>query len=255
MDIIAFANQKGGVGKSTSCINIASILGELGYKVLVIDLDPQANCTTGLGVKWKDLEGKTTVYNCIVNELDISEAMRKTEFKNVYIVPSDITLANAEIEISSKIGRESLLLESINKSKLDNQFDFILIDLPPTLGLLAVNGLTATRHIIIPINSGVFAVSGIKQLLSIIDMVKKKLNSKLDIMGILFTMVNKTNFSKELYSNLEQIFKAKIFKTSIHLTVKIQESQGEFKPINYYAKNHKSNLEYTEVTKEILERI
>lgn len=255
MRTIAFTNQKGGVGKSTSCINMASILGNMGRKVLIIDLDPQANSTTGLGVKLNELEGKTTVYECITDEVPISKVMIKTGFENVYIVPSYITLANAEIEIASMMGRESLLKESIKNSELEGKFDFILLDLPPTLGLLSVNGLTASTDVFIPIDAGIFAISGINQLLSIINMIKRKLNPNLNICGVLFTKVVKTNFSKELYLNLKNIFKDKIFKTIIHQSVKIPEAQSYNQPINYYNKSCKSNLEYIEATKELLSRI
>jgi len=255
MRTIAFTNQKGGVGKSTSCINMASILGNMEKKVLVIDLDPQANSTTGLGIELNKLEGKTTVYECITDEVPISEVMIKTEFKNVYIVPSYINLANAEIEIASMIGRETLLRESIKNSNIDGEFDFVLLDLPPTLGLLSVNGLTASTDVFVPIDAGIFAISGIKQLLSIINMIKRKLNPNLNICGVLFTKVVKTNLSKELYSNLENIFKDKIFKTIIHQSVKIPEAQSYNKPINYYNKTCKSTLEYIEATKELLNRI
>lgn len=255
MKTIVFTNQKGGVGKSTSCINMGSILGEMGYNILTIDLDPQANTTAALGIEIDKLEGKTTIYDCITTDIPIKDAIIKTDFKNVYIVPSYITLANAEIEIAALLGRESLLKESIKSSNLESKFDFILIDLPPTLGLLSVNGLTAADEVFIPIDAGVFAVSGIKQLISIINMIKRKLNPTLNLCGVLFTKVNRTNFSKELYTNLENIFKDKVFKTVIHQSVKISEAQGLNKPINYYDSNCKSANEYVKATQELLKRI
>lgn len=254
-NIIAFANQKGGVGKSTSCINIAGILGELGYKVLVIDLDPQGNTTIGLGMNWQELEGKITVYDCIVNELPISEAMIATEYKNIYIIPSYINLANAELEISAKMGREKILSESISASKLDDEFDFILIDLSPTFGLLPINGLTAAKNVIIPVDSGVFAISGIKQLIDTINMVKKKLNPSLNIAGVLLTQANKTNLCKEIQTSLKEIFKDKMFNSTISQSVKVREAQAESKPINYYDKNSKSSNEYVNLTQELLGRM
>jgi chromosome partitioning protein len=256
MKKIAFTNQKGGVAKSSSCINMAAVLGDMGHRVLVIDIDPQANASLGLGIEWESLEGKTTIYDCITKEIPIKEAIVDTEFKNVYIVPSYITLANAEIEISSLMGRENLLNESIINSNLENDFDYILLDLPPTLGLLSVNALAASDELIIPIDAGVFALAGIKQLLGIISMVKKKLKPNLNICGVLFTKVNsRTKLSKELYSELEGVFKSKLFRTVIHQSVKVAEAQGECKPILYFDRNSKPSQEYIEATKELVEKL
>ena len=252
---IAFTNQKGGVAKSTSCINIASILGEQGKKVLVIDLDPQANATMGLGIEWNDLEGRTTVYDCLVSEEPITAAVMSTKFENVSVIPSYITLANAEIEISSKVGRETLLKDSIDLACVEEIFDYVLFDLPPTLGLLTINGLVAATEIIIPIDTGIFAMSGIQQLINIINLVKRKLNSKLKVLGVLMTKVDsRTNLSKELYSDLKEIFDNRLFNTVIHQNVRIAEAQKEMTPINYFDSKCKGTEEYRAVTDEILTR-
>ena len=256
MKKIAFTNQKGGVAKSTSCINMAAVLGDMGYRVLVIDIDPQANASLGLGIEWEGLEGKTTIHDCITKEIPIRNAIVSTEFTNVFVVPSYITLANAEIEISSMMGRENLLSDSITNSKLENDFDYILLDLPPTLGLLSMNALAASDELIIPIDAGVFALAGIKQLLGIINMVKKKLKPNLNICGVLFTKVNsRTKLSKELYANLEEVFKDKLFRTVIHQSVRVAEAQGECMPILYFDRTSKPSQEYIEATKELIEKI
>jgi len=254
MKTIAFTNQKGGVAKSTSCINIAAILGERGYKTLIIDLDPQANATIGVGIDWDELEGNITVYDCISKEIPIHEAIMKTKYKNISIVPAFITLANAEIEISAKMGRETLLKESLNSSVLD--FDFIFLDLPPTLGLLTVNGLVASSDIIIPVDTGIFAMSGIQQLISIISLIKKKFNSNLNILGVLMTKVDsRTNLSKDIYNSLENLFQSKLFKNVIHQNVKIAEAQEKQMPINYYDKKSSGYLDYNIIVSSILEKI
>lgn len=252
---IAFTNQKGGVGKSTSCINIAAILGVMGKKVLVIDLDPQANTTMGFGIDLESLQDKTTVYECITGEVPGDKAIINTKFDNVSIIPSFITLANAEIEISSKMGRETLLKDCIEDAKLDEMFDYILFDLPPTLGLLTINGLVAADEIVIPVDAGVFAMSGIEQLVNIISLIKKKFNPKLDILGVLMTKVDsRTKMSKDLFNDLRELFGAKLFDTVIHQNVKIAEAQKEQSPINYFDRNSKGTIEYGQVTEEIVRR-
>nr|WP_048042497.1 AAA family ATPase [Methanosarcina mazei] len=249
MRIIALTNQKGGVAKSTSTINIGAILGQMGKKVLVVDLDPQGNSTTGLGVNAEELE--YTVYECLTDELPIEKAIHKTKFKNVDIIAAFITLANAELEIAAMMGREALLKESIENSNLD--YDFMILDLPPSLGLLTVNGLVAADEIIIPIDCGMFALAGIEQLISTIKLIKKKLNSKLEISGVLLTKVDdRTNIAKEMRNDLSKLFGDKFFNTVIHQNIKIAEAQKEQKPISYFDGSCRGSIEYVDVCKELL---
>lgn len=251
---IAFANQKGGVGKSTSCINIAAILGNMNYKVLVIDLDPQGNCTQGFGFNENELQEKNTVYDVLINEISIEDSILNTKYKNVDLVPAYIVLANAELELASVMSRETILQNALIDSPMD--YDYILFDLPPNLGLLTLNGLAASSEVVIPIDVGVFAISGINQLVKIINMVKRKINQDLDITGILLTKVDgRTNLSKEMQANLAEIFGDKLFKNVIHSNIKIAEAQREQIPICYYDKNSKGAIEYAHIAKEIVNRI
>lgn len=251
MRTIVYSNQKGGVGKSTSCINFAAILGSEGYKVLVIDMDPQGNTTSGLGIE--EYKGMKTIYECLVDELPLNQAILQTPFKNVDLVPATITLANAEIEIAAVIGRESLLKESIHNHKLD--YDFILIDLPPNLGLLTINGLVAAKEIIIPIDVSIFAMSGVSQLLKVIKTVKKKLNPEIEILGALLTKVDgRTNLSKEIHADLQEYFGEKMFKSVIHQSVRIAEAQKDQKPITYFDPRCRGAEEYIQAVREVLKR-
>lgn len=251
---IAFANQKGGVGKSTSCINIAAILGSMDYRVLVIDLDPQGNCTQGFGFNENELQEKSTVYDVLINELPIKDSILNTKYKNIDLVPAYIVLANAELELASVMSRETILQNALIGSAMD--YDYILFDLPPNLGLLTLNGLAAASEVIIPIDIGVFAISGINQLVKIINMVKRKINQDLDIKGILLTKVDgRTNLSKEIRLSLSEIFGDKLFKNVIHSNIKIAEAQREQIPICYYDKNSKGAIEYELITKEIVNRV
>lgn len=248
MRIISFTNQKGGVAKSTSTINISAILGRMGRSVLVIDLDPQANTTAGLGINAENL--RSTIYDCLTAGIPIKRAILKTGFKNVDVVPSDITLANAELEIASVIGRESILKDSIRASDLG--YDYILIDFPPSLGLLTINGLTATREVIIPIDAGLFSLIGIKLLTKKIAEVKAKLNPSIESIKVLLTRVDgRTNFSKVVKEEVEDLFGDNFFNTLIHQNVKVAEAQSARKPISYFDNNCRAAKEYTELAKEI----
>lgn len=251
---IAFTNQKGGVGKSTSCINIGAVLGNMGFKVLVIDLDPQGNCTQGFSFNENELQEKNTIYDVLINEVPMKDSILNTKYKNVDLVPAYIVLANAELELASAMSREAILQNALIDSNID--YDYILFDLPPNLGLLTLNGLVSASEVIIPIDIGIFAISGINQLVKIINMVKRKINQDLDITGILLTKVDgRTNLSKEMQANLTKIFGDKLFKNVIHNNVKIAEAQREQTPICYYDKNSKGAIEYELITKEIIHRI
>lgn len=245
--IIAITNQKGGVGKTTTAINLGACLAELGKRILIIDDDPQGNTTQGLGVENID----KTLYECLTEELPVTDIIHSTGIKNLDIVPANIKLANAELELSSTLGRESLLKEALTNSNLN--YDYILIDCNPSLGILTVNALTAAEGIIIPLEPGIFALEGIGQLVKVIQLIKKKLNPALNIIGVLLTRVNsRTSIARDFEEQLQSIFKDKVFKTIIHNNVRIAEAQAERKPINLYDKNAKGAIEYIALAKELL---
>ena len=248
MRIISFTNQKGGVAKSTSTINIGAILGQMGRSVLIVDIDPQANTTAGLAVDGEKLP--STIYECLTAGASLREAVLKTQFKNVDIVPSNIKLANAELEIASVTCRESILKDLIKGSNPD--YDYILIDYPPSLGLLTINGLAATGEVIIPIDAGLFSLVGISLLTKKIYEVKAKINPSIKNVKVLLTRVDsRTNFSKIIKKSIEDIFGDNFFTTVIHQNVRISEAQSARKPVSYFDKSCRGTIEYTKIAKEI----
>jgi len=248
MRIISFTNQKGGVAKSTSTINIGAILGQMGRSVLIVDIDPQANTTAGLAVDGEKLP--RTIYECLTAGASLREAVLKTQFKNVDIVPSNIKLANAELEIASVTCRESILKDLIKGSNPD--YDYMLIDYPPSLGLLTINGLAATGEVIIPIDAGLFSLVGISLLTKKIYEVKAKINPSIKNVKVLLTRVDsRTNFSKIIKKSIEDIFGDNFFTTVIHQNVRISEAQSARKPVSYFDRNCRGTIEYTKLAKEI----
>ena len=249
MNTISIVNQKGGTGKTTTAINLGASLVNLGKKVLLIDADPQANLTTGVGLIDKD----KTIYDCLINDIPIKECIYKTGIENLYIIPSSIQLANAEIELSSVLGRESVLKDAVCSASLD--YDYILIDCNPSLGLLTVNALTVCDNVLIPLEPSIFSFQGVDNLIKIINLIRKKLNSKINIFGVLLTRVDsRTNISKDFESQLKEIFKNKVFDTLIHQNVKIVEAQVERKNIIEYDKQSKGAKEYLQLAKEVVKR-
>ena len=248
MRIISFTNQKGGVAKSTSTINIGAILGQMGRSVLIVDIDPQANTTAGLAVDGEKLP--STIYECLTAGASLREAVLKTQFKNVDIVPSNIKLANAELEIASVTCLESILKDLIKGSNPD--YDYMLIDYPPSLGLLTINGLAATGEVIIPIDAGLFSLVGISLLTKKIYEVKAKINPSIKNVKVLLTRVDsRTNFSKIIKKSIEDIFGDNFFTTVIHQNVRISEAQSARKPVSYFDKSCRGTIEYTRIAKEI----
>ena len=252
MNIISLVNQKGGVAKTTTAVNLSSLLAELGNKVLAIDLDAQANLTDNFGIDSNELNN--TIYEVLTQDLALSDAIHTTEF-DVDVVPSNINLANTELDIANKMSRETLLKRAFKNSDLD--YDFVILDLPPSLGLITLNALALSDHVLIPVDAGVYSLSGINQLIKIIKMVKDNdLNDKLDILGVLLTKADdRINVTKEMLETLDDIFKDKLFNTYIHHNSRILESQREAKPINFFDKSSRGYNEYKELAKEVIERV
>ena len=254
MKIITFANQKGGVGKTTSAINIAAALTELGYKVIAVDMDPQANLTLGLGQK--QAHAKTTIYDCLVHARPFASAIIDTSIPNLSLVCANMNLANAELEMAGLTGREKLLSHSIETAGETLHADFIIIDPPPSLGLLTLNALSDSDGVVVPIETGIFAMSGVEQLLSIINLVKKKINPRLSILGVLLTKFDgRSNFAKELVEEINEIFGDKLLSSYIHQTIRLGEAQKAGLPICKYLPKSRGAIEYEQAAKELSERV
>ena len=250
--IIAFANQKGGVGKTTSAVNIAASVGILGKSVLLIDLDPQGNTTSGVGINKKNL--KSTSYELLIDEIDAAQAIVETEFKNLSVIPSNISLAGAEFDLYQVDNREYRLKKQLEAVK-DN-YDYIFIDCPPSLGMITVNALAAADAVIIPMQCEYYALEGLSQLMITIRKIKQLYNPELEICGILITMFNgRLILTMQVISELKKYYSDKLFKTPVSRNVKLSEAPSFGKPVYYHDKSSKGAVEYLEVAKELIERI
>ncbi|GIW48555.1 MAG: sporulation initiation inhibitor Soj [Caloramator sp.] len=246
--IISIFNQKGGVGKTTTSINLAAYIASFGKKVLSVDIDPQGNTTSGFGVNKDDLE--YSMYDVIMG-LDANKAIVEV-FENLYLLPSNVELAGAEIELTARINRESKLKEALMSIKDD--YDYIFIDCPPSLGLLSINALTASDSVLIPIQCEFYALEGVGQLMNTIQLVKKSLNPKLDIQGVIMSMFDgRTNLSIEVVEEAKKYFKGKVYTTIIPRNVKLAEAPSHGIPIMLYDKNSRGAEAYMELAKEFLE--
>jgi chromosome partitioning protein len=249
---IAIANQKGGVGKTTSAVNIAASVGILGKSVLLIDLDPQGNTTSGVGINKKNL--KSTSYELLIDEIDAAQAVVETEFKNLSVIPSNISLAGAEFDLYQLDNREYRLKKQLETVK-DN-YDYIFIDCPPSLGMITVNALAAADAVIIPMQCEYYALEGLSQLMITIRKIKQLYNPDLEICGILITMFNgRLILTMQVISELKKYYADKLFKTPVSRNVKLSEAPSFGKPVYYHDKSSKGANEYLEVAKELLERI
>lgn len=255
--IIAFVNQKGGVGKTTSSINLAASLGLLGKRTLLIDLDPQGNSTTGVGVNKGEVE--SSVYELLVDEADIKRIIVKTKFKNLYIIPASINLAGVDMELMEMSRSLENFVPQLQLKKylneIVNDFDYIILDCPPSLGLITTNALAAANSVIIPVQCEFFALEGIMQLLNSIMIAQKKLNPTLDIEGVLLTMLdNRTNLGLEVVEEIKSYFKEKVYDTIIPRLVRLSEAPSHGKPIHAYDPKSRGTEAYINLAKEVIER-
>ena len=246
--IISVANQKGGVGKTTTTVNLSTIIAKKGKKVLLIDADPQGNATSGLGV---DKEVELSTYDVLVNDATIEEACKTTAVKNLMVCPSNISLAGAEVELVSMMSREQRLKEKIETAK--EYFDYIFIDCPPSLGLITLNAFTASDSVLIPVQCEYFALEGLGQLLNTINLVKKHLNKTIEIEGALLTMYDiRTNLSNQVVKEVKKYFCDKVYKTVIPRNVRLSEAPSYGMPITLYDPRSKGAKSYEKFTREFL---
>ena len=253
--VISFANQKGGVGKTTSAVNVAASLGVLGHKVLIIDLDPQGNTTSGIGLAKKDL--KVSSKDILTGDAEAKDLIMETEFDNLWLIPTNKTLAGVEFDLYDLFDNSQMpyrLKEGL--APILDDYDYIIIDCPPSLGMLTVNAFTASDGIVVPMQCEFYAFEGLSQLLQSVKGIKKNFNPELDITGILITMYNgRLLLSMQVISDLKKHFADKLFDTRISRNVKLTEASGYGKPVYYYDKNAKGSKEYLDVAKELSERI
>jgi chromosome partitioning protein len=250
--VVSFSNQKGGVGKTTSCVNISAQIANKGKKVLMIDMDPQGNATSGLGIQKSKV--KNTIYDVIIGKCDISDAIIKTRFKNLSVVPANIELAGAEIELQEL--DENLNFTEIALDSIKEDYDYIFIDCPPSLGMLTVKALSVSDGVVIPMQCEFYSLEGMSQLLNTVKRIKTLYNPTLQVVGILLTMYNgRLTLTGQVVAELKKYYADKLFKVPISRTVRISEAPGYGEPICYHDPYGKGSLEYAAVAKELMLRI
>ncbi len=248
--ILAFANQKGGVGKTTSAINVAASLGSLGKKVLLVDLDPQGNASSGVGVEKENLSLST--YEVLLEGASVSDAAQKTPFPGLWCLPANMNLAGAEIALSSLPERESILKKALAQA---GEFDYIIMDCPPSLGLLTLSGLVAAQEVIVPMQCEYFALEGLSQLTYTMSLVKKMYNPTLSLGGVILTMYDgRLNLSLAVAAEIRKYFPNQIFQTTVPRNVRLSEAPSYGKPILYYDSHSKGAQAYLEIARELEKR-
>lgn len=248
--VISIANQKGGVGKTTTSINISTILAKKGKKVLLIDADPQGNATSGIGIEKKT---EKSIYDVIIEETKIEEVVLETQVKNLKICPSNINLAGAEVELVSMMSREYRLKERIEEEK--ENYDYIIIDCPPSLGLITLNAFTASDSVLIPVQCEYYALEGLEQLMNTVNLVKKHLNKELELEGAVLTMYDaRTNLSNQVVKEVKNYFEDQVYKTVIPRNVRLSEAPSFGMPISLYDPKSKGAKCYDKLVKEILKK-
>jgi len=247
--IIALANQKGGVGKTTTAVNLSACLAFLGKKTLLVDNDPQGNSTSGIGVDKGKV--KKSIYDVLISEIDIKEVIRETMLENLFVCPSNIQLAGAEIELVNQIMRESRLKSSLNAIR--DEYEYILVDCPPSLGLLTLNSLTAADTILVPIQCEYYALEGLAQLMNTVKLVRKHLNPSLEVEGVVLTMFDsRTNLSLQVVEDVRRYFNDKVYGTLIPRNVRLSEAPSYGLPIILYDKTSKGAESYLSLAKEVI---
>ena len=250
--IISFSNQKGGVGKTTTCVNMAAYLSKAGKKVLLIDLDPQGNATTGLGFSKSTL--KKSVYNVLIEEEDVKDNVLPTELDGLYILPANIDLAGSEVELVYKKSREKVLKMALDKMKKD--YDFLLIDCPPSLGLLTINALAAADSVIIPIQSEYYALEGLSQLMNSVALVRQHLNKELRVEGVVLTMYDgRSLISKQIAAEIKKYFTKKLDEIVIPRNIRLAEAPSHGKPILLHDSKCMGARAYAALTEEFLKKV
>lgn len=248
--VICFTNQKGGVGKTTTCVNISACLSSLGKKVLVVDFSPEANATTGLGINKHNLE--KSVYNSIISGFPLKEVVIKTDFKNLFIAPANKDLAGAELELATLSGRNKRLLTAIESVR--EEYDFIMIDCPPSLSTLTINALFASDKVILPISPDFYAVQGAVETLNLVKLIQKT-NANLDLLGVVLTMYDtRALVYKQIAEEIKNYFGDKVFKTVIPRNVRVLESPSHGLPVIEHAPDCQGSKAYFSITKELLKR-
>ncbi len=254
--IISLVNQKGGVGKTTTSINLSASLALLGKKILLVDLDPQGNATTGVGINKGDIS--KSVYDLLRASADINEVILKTDFKNLFIMPATIQLAGIDIELIEKSRLDPSFKKAFQlKNYLDlikDDYDFIIIDCPPSLGMITTNALTASNSVIIPVQCEFFALEGITQLLNTIMLTQKNLNPNLDLEGVLLTMLSKSNLGLDVIEEIRSYFKDRVYDTIIPRLIRLAEAPSHGKPIVAYDPKSKGSEAYINLAKEVIMR-
>jgi len=248
--VIAIANQKGGVGKTTTAVNLSSCLAFKGKKVMIIDIDPQGNTTSGLGIDKKTLE--KSIYDVLINDINMRECLVETRIENLKLCPSNIQLAGAEVELVPMMSRETRMKITLEEIKGD--FDFVLIDCPPSLGLLTLNSLTAADTILVPIQCEYYALEGLTQLMNTVKLVQKHLNPRLDVEGVVLTMFDaRTNLSLQVVDEVKKHFRNKVYRTVIPRNVRLSEAPSFGLPIILYDPKSKGSECYLELAEEVIE--